>query len=150
MPQTKDKSIDPVRQFNVFTENRVGRLCDLVKVFNSHSVHVIALTVLDTTDSAIIRLIVDDPEQARELLLEHGFHFYENTVLVVELGVENDLRAVLQALLEAEVNVHYLYCFLFRPSDKSALSISVDDSDIARHVLEAHRFKVLGQGDIAR
>ena len=150
MATTKDRVIDPVRQFNVFTENRVGRLCDVVKVFNSHSIHVLALTVLDTTDSAILRLVVDDPEQARELLMEHGFHYYENLLLAVELRVEHDLQAVLQALLEAEVNVHYLYCFLFRPGERSALAISVDDMEIARHVLESHRFKVLGQADISR
>jgi hypothetical protein len=150
MAKTKDRSLDPVRQFNVFTENRVGRLSDLVKVFHSHSVHVIALTVLDTTDSAILRLIVDDPELARELLTEHGFHFYENTVLAVELSGEGDLKPVLQALLEAEVNAHYMYAFLFRPGEKHALAIAVDDRDIAQHVLEAHGFKVLGQNDISR
>lgn len=150
MSQTKDRAQDPVRQFNVFTENRVGRLAELVKVFNSHNVHVMAVTVLDTTDSAILRLIVDDPEQARELLMEHGFHYYENTVLAVELSSERDLKPVLQALLEAEVNVHYMYSFLVRPQEKLALAASVDDADVAQHVLEAHRFKVLGQADISR
>lgn len=150
MPQTKERILDPVRQFNVFTENRVGRLSQLVKVFNSHNVHVIALTVLDTTDSAIIRMIVDDPEQARELLTEQGFHHYENTVLAVEMTRENELKSVLQSLLEAEVNVHYMYAFLFRPRDRQALAISADDPEVAQHVLESHGFKVLGQGDISR
>jgi hypothetical protein len=150
MAETKDTVRDPVRQFNVFTENRVGRLSELVRVFNSHDVHVVAVTVLDTTDSAIIRLVVDDPEQARELLSEQGFHFYENIVLAVEIGGEADLKPMLQALLEAEVNVHYMYPFLFRPREASALALSVDDIEISQHILSLRGFRVLGQGDIAR
>ena len=64
--QTSIRPVDPVKQFSVFTENRVGRLYDLVGLLRENNVHVIAITVLDTTDSAILRLIVDDPDKARE------------------------------------------------------------------------------------
>ena len=57
----------------VFTENRVGRLHDLTSLFRAHNVHIMALTVLDTTDCAIDRLIVDDPEKARELMVSNDF-----------------------------------------------------------------------------
>lgn len=150
MAQTKERTADPVRQFNVFTENKVGRLADLVAAFGSHSIHVMSLTVLDTTDSAIIRCVVDDPESARELLLEQGFHFYENTVLAVELRGEGDLRPALAALLEAEVNIHYLYTFLYRPEGRTALALSVDDPEVSTLALLNHGFRVLGQGDISR
>lgn len=150
MAQTKDRVRDPVRQFNVFTENRVGRLSELVRVFNSHTVHVMAVMVLDTTDSAIIRVVVDDPEQARELLTEQGFNFCENIVLAVELGGEREFGPLLQGLLEAEVNVHYMYPFLYRPAERSGLVLSVDDHEVAQHVLEARQFRVIGQNDIAR
>ena len=66
---------DPVKQFSIFTENKVGRLSDLIKYFAENQVHVMALTTLDTSDSAILRVIVDDPQKARALLHEHGHAF---------------------------------------------------------------------------
>ena len=62
---------DPVKQFSVFTENRVGRLYDLTTLLKNHNVHVMACTILDTTDSTIIRLIVDEPVTARELFVNN-------------------------------------------------------------------------------
>src|SRR4051812_23168861 len=100
---------DPVRQFSVFAENRVGRLHELTALFKQHEVHIMAITVLDTTDSAIIRLIVDDREKARELMVHNDFPYTECDVLAVEISDETDLRVVLAALLEAEINVHYVY-----------------------------------------
>jgi hypothetical protein len=150
MKTTEDRKSDPVKQFSIFAENRVGRLSDVIRLLNSHNVHVIAITILDTTDSAIIRLLVDDPERARSLFLEHGFAFTECEVLVVEITGEHELKSVLRALLEAEVNIHYLYSFIARPREKCALAISLEDGEIAAHSLAHHQFKVLRQGDISR
>ena len=66
---------DPVKQFSVFAENRVGRLYDLTSLLGAHDVHVMAVTTLDTTDSAIVRLIVDDPDRTRELMVNNDFYF---------------------------------------------------------------------------
>ena len=64
---------EPVSQFSVFTENRMGRLHDLIDLFNAQNIHVLAITALDTTDAAILRIIVDDPDRGRNLLVEHNF-----------------------------------------------------------------------------
>ena len=76
---------DQVKQFSVFTANRLGRLHDLASLLGSHEVHILALTVLDTTDSSIIRLVTDDPAKARDLLRANDFPFTESNLLVVEL-----------------------------------------------------------------
>jgi hypothetical protein len=141
---------DPVRQFSVFAENRLGRLHDLTALFKEHNVHIMAITVLDTTDSAIMRLIVDDRDKARELMVSHDFPYTECDVLAVELRDETDLRGVLAALLEAEINVHYVYSFIKRPEGRSALAVSVEDADVAAQALNRRGFKVLTQRDIAR
>ena len=141
---------DPVKQFSIFTENRMGRLHDLIEIFNRDNVHVLALTALDTTDAAILRIIVDDPDRARELLVKHNFPFTESRVLVVEVDTETRLKMVLAALLEAEVNIHYTYSFIIRPGGKSALAFNLEDMDVAAHALNSHRFKVLYQGDLSR
>ncbi len=148
--RTKSQRNDPVKQFSIFTENKVGRLSELVGLLSSHNVHVMALNTLDTTDSAILRVVVDDPDRARELFQEQGFAFTMNDLTVVEIDGEGDLRRVLAALLEAEVNIHYAYPFIFRPLERSALAINADDGDVAEHALVHHGFRVLSQGDVAR
>ena len=141
---------DPVRQFSIFAENRVGRLNDLVGLFREHQVHIVAITVLDTTDSAIIRMIVDDPDKARELMVNNDFPYTECEVVAIEIGDESRLRPVLMALFEAEINVHYVYSFIKRPEGGAALVLSVEDSDVAVQALNRCGFKVLTQRDIAR
>ena len=148
--KTSIRPVDPVKQFSVFTENRVGRLYDLVGLLRENNVHVIAITVLDTTDSAILRLIVDDPDLARELMINNDFPFTEVNVLAVEIADESAIRQILAALLEAEINVHYVYSFLKRPQGRSALALNVEDPETASQALSNHDFKVLTQADISR
>ena len=141
---------DPVRQFSVFAENRVGRLYDLTSLFREHQVHIMAITVLDTTDSAVIRLIVDDREKARVLMVSNDCPFTECDVLAVEIDGQRSLRDVLAALLEAEINVHYVYSFIQRPDGKSALALNIEDADVATQALNQRGFRVLTQRDISR
>ena len=148
--QTSIRPVDPVKQFSVFTENRVGRLFDLIGLLRENNVHVIAITVLDTTDSAILRLIVDDPDKARELMINNDFPFTEANVLAVEILDESAIREILAALLEAEINVHYVYSFIKRPEGRAALAINVEDADVAAQALNRRGFKVLTQRDISR
>lgn len=141
---------EPVRQFSVFTENRMGRLHDLIELFNKQDVHVLALTALDTTDAAILRIIVDDPDRGRKLLVEHNFPFTESEVLVVEIDSETKLKGLLQALVRAEINIHYAYSFITQPNGRSALALSLEDPDIAATSLSQFQFKVLHQSDLRR
>jgi hypothetical protein len=149
-PATPVRQPDAVKQFSVFTANRLGRLHDLVALLDSHHVHVLALTVLDTTDSAIIRLITDDPEQTRELLHKNEFAFTESNSVVVEVGSATDLNGLMTALLEAEININYLYSFIPHPHGKSLLAMSMEDREMAEKVLQRHQFRVLRQADISR
>jgi hypothetical protein len=141
---------DPVKQFSVFAENRVGRLYDLTTLLKDNNVHIMAITVLDTTDSSIIRVVVDDPSKARELLISNDLPYGECSVLAVEIGDEAELQGVLAALLEAEINTHYVYSFIKRPLDRSALAISAEDQETAAQSLSQRGFKVLQQSDISR
>ena len=141
---------EPVKQFSVFTANRLGRLNDLISSFRSEGLHVLGMTVLDTTDSSIIRLVVDDPDTARRILLRHGFPFTESDLVVVELSATGDLGALMAALLEAELNVNYLYSFIPHPDGKSLLALSMEDNEMAEQALKKHQFRVLRQADISR
>jgi len=142
---------EEVKQFSVFMENKVGRLLDIVKMFDQSHIHVVALSILDTSDAAIVRLVTDDPDKARALFMEHGLAFTEVSLVVVELSSSAaDLKAVLAALLQAECNIHSAYSLLTRPRGKAALALHVEDSEVAASVLEANQFKILTQRDISR
>jgi hypothetical protein len=141
---------DPVVQFSVFTTNRLGRLHELISLLHSHNVHVLALTVLDTTDSAIIRIVLDDPDHAGDLLEKHGFPFTESRLVVVEVTSPEELNRLMSALLEAELNVNYLYSFIPHPHGKSILGLAMEDNEMAEEVLKRHQFPVLRQADLSR
>jgi hypothetical protein len=114
-------------------------------------VHVVALSILDTSDAAIVRLVTDDPDKARVLFQEHGLAFTEVSLVVVELSSSAaDLKAVLTALLQAECNIHSAYSLLTRPRGKAALALHVEDGECACSVLQANQFKLLTQRDISR
>lgn len=140
----------PVRQFSVFAENRLGRLHDLISMLKRHNVHVMGITVLDTTDSAIVRFVVDDPDATRELLVNNDFPYVECSVLAVEIADESQLQGILAALFEAEINIHYIYSFLKRPDGKCAVAINAEDDDVAAQALSTRGFKILTQRDVSR
>ncbi|GAB4239087.1 MAG: ACT domain-containing protein [Candidatus Methylacidiphilales bacterium] len=141
---------EPVVQFSVFTENKVGRLLELVNLLADHNVHVVALASLDASESSITRLVVDDPAAAKEVFQQEAIQFAETPLLVVEMQAMTDLRLVLAALLQTEINIHYIYPFIGRPKGKSALAIHLEDPELASQVLVEKEFRVLTQRDIAR
>jgi hypothetical protein len=149
METTKARRIDPIVQFSIFTPNRLGRLHDLTGLLQASSVHVLALMVVDTSDSAIIRVVVDDPDGARELLLREGFPFTENPIVAVEANPP-ELSRLMAALLEAELNINYLYSFIPQPDGKPVIGLSLEDNEMAEQALQRHQFRTLKQVDISR
>ena len=140
-----------VKQFSVFLPNKVGALSDIVKVLAEHSVHVLALNVQDSADSAIVRLVVSDPEQVQDLFGIHDIPFSMCNIVVVELKEgAMELSKLLSALLMAEVNIHGSYGLLTRPLGNCALAVHVEDNDCATAVLLSHGFRLLSQMDISR
>lgn len=141
---------EAVVQFSVFTPNRLGRLYDLVRLLAARNVQVLAMTVLDTTDSAIVRFVVDDPDKARLLLDEEKFPFTESSLVVVEVAAPDELSRLMSALLEAELNINYLYSFIPHLNGKSLLGLNLEDIEVAEKILKRHQFRVLRQADILR
>lgn len=109
-----------------------------------------AVSSVDTIDCAIIRIVVDYFEQAAALLEENNFPFNIVEIIAVELNTEEQLKKVTSALVEAEINIHYIYPFLIRPYGKYGLIIRLEDNELAISVLRQHQINVLSQEDIAR
>jgi len=152
LPATTSKIDGPlVRQFSVFLPNKVGAMLDVVKLLNAHHAEVLALSIAESTDSAIARVIVSDPDLVENLFGEHDVAFGVCQMVVVEMTeVSGQLAKLLAALLMAEVNVHFTYPLLTRPRGFAALALHVDDTDCATSVLLGEGFKLLSQSEISR
>jgi hypothetical protein len=152
LPETTSKFDGPlVRQFSVFLPNKVGAMLDIVKLLNAHHADVVALSISESTDSAIARIVVSDPDLVENLFGEHDIAFGVCEMVVVEMSeVSGQLGKLLAALLMAEVNVHFSYPLLTRPRGFAALALHVDDADCASSVLLGEGFKLLSQTDISR
>jgi hypothetical protein len=151
-PKTTEALRPPlVKQFSVFLENKVGALLNLTRTLGEANVHICGLSVVDTADSAVVRMVVDDPDQCREALRKARLPVNESSLVVVELlrGPEK-LDIVLQHLVAAEVNVQYTYSLMVRPRDKALLALHCEDSEYARDVLTKAGFAVISQKDISR
>lgn len=137
------------QQLSVFFENRVGQLLRLTRLFDQTDIHILALSVVNSVDCAIIRMIVDDPDKAFELLTQSGFAVNQTDILVVSLPAGK--RALLHtwvAFLSAEVNVAYAYGLLPQIGGLSALAVQADQLEHAAESLRLKGFTVLDQADL--
>jgi hypothetical protein len=152
LPETVSKIDGPlVKQFSVFLANKVGAMLDVVKLLNTHHIHVVALSVSESTVTAIARVVVSDPEGAERLFQENNIAYGVCEVVVVEMReVATQLVKLLATLFMAEVNVHFTYALLTRPRGMAALAVHVDDTECASNVLLGAGFKILSQSDISR
>lgn len=137
-----------VRQFNVFLENRLGAMLNLVRHFESTDIRIISLTVVDSADCAIIRMVLSDPERAYEVFQFAKLPFTESDLLVVQLpNSAQPLVEICKCLLQVEVDMHYAYPLLAGTQGNPALAIHVQDSELAAHTLQAQGFTLLSEND---
>jgi hypothetical protein len=137
-----------VRQFNVFLENRLGKLLDVVKRFESTDIRIISINIVDTADCAILRIVLSDPERALEIFKLANLPVTESDLLVVELPEgRHALLSICKALLMAEINLHYAYPLLVGPQGRTALALRVDDHESAATMLGKQGFVLFTEND---
>jgi len=141
---------EPIRQFVIYAEHKVGWLNDFVSMLNDENIDILAISVLDTTDSAVIRLIPNYPKDLARLLKSLSISFTERMVLAVELDKEDSFQILTKALLRAEINIHYVYSFMHQPNGKPIVAIAMEDEDTAEDVLKSYQLKVLSQDELIR
>jgi hypothetical protein len=138
-----------LRQFGVFLENRVGRLHDVLRHIERDDVRVVALSISDTIDCVIVRLIMSNYERAVELLKFGNFTFFECDIIGVELPDDPQPFARLcQCLLQAEVNIHYSYPLLLKSPGKQAIALYVDDIDLGLKTLGEAGHRIITEGQL--
>jgi hypothetical protein len=138
-----------VRQFNVFLKNRLGALLELVRRFETSDNHIVSLTVVDSADCAIIRMVLSDPERAMETFQQANLSVCESDLLVVQLpeGPQPILQ-ICKALLMAEINIDYAYPLLLGPYGRAALALHVEDHEVAVQTLSRLNFTLLTEDDL--
>jgi hypothetical protein len=138
-----------LRQFNIFLENRVGRLSLLLHALEEGGQNVNAINIEESADAALVRLICSDATIGRRCLLDAGFSFSESDVLSVVLPPKQSfpLIAICRALLAAEINVHYAYPMLRSPRGP-AIILYVDDRTLAAQILIRKGFQLVGESDL--
>jgi len=139
-----------VRQFNVFLENRLGGLLNVVRRFETTDIRIVSLTVVDSADCAIIRIVLSNPERALEIFHQANLPVTESNLLVVRLPEgQQPLLLICKALLVAEINVDYAYPILVGPDGQPALALHVEDHEAAVTTLSRQGFTLFTEGDFA-
>ncbi len=121
------------KQVSVFLENKSGRLRDVCRAVGEAGINIRALCIADTSDFGILRLILDDPGRALQVLLDAGFSVGETSVLAVQIPDRpGGLAGVLDALPSEDINVEYMYAFFTRLEGRAVVVFRVGDDQIPR------------------
>ena len=139
-----------VEQISVFVANRSGQLGDVTRVLEKADINIRALSLSDTTDFGVLRLMADNTEKAREALSGAGFTVGTTHVVAVDVAdTPGGLGRVLEVLSEHGINVEYLYAYTQRESTRATIIFRFDRTEEAVNVLLSRGFRVLGPKDIA-
>jgi len=137
-----------VRQLLVFLDNRLGQLLRLTQILESKSIRILGLSLVDSIDYGVVRLICDKPDEAQSLIREGGFANSMADVIVVRLSAgKHGLLSLWQCLLSSEINIAYCYALLPTSLD-ATIALSVDNIEVAMETLIRNEFDVLGEQDL--
>jgi hypothetical protein len=133
-----------VEQISIFIENKTGRLAEVARLLGEKNVNIRALSLADTSDFGILRLLVDDTDAALKTLKEGGFTVNKTEVLAVEVPDRpGGLNTILQVLDDASINVEYMYAFVERNAGNAVIIFRFDEGDKAIEALQAKGISVL-------
>ena len=138
-----------VRQLSVFLENRSGRLAEVTAILGEASINIRALSLADTSDFGILRVIVNDPDKAVEILEENGFTVAKTDVLALEVEDKpGGLARVMKILSDRGVDVEYMYAFMEKLTDNALLIFRIEDIEGAINVCRDHGIKILSEKEV--
>jgi len=138
-----------VQQISVFLENKSGRLATLTDVLGKAGINIRALSIADTSDFGILRLIVNQPEEAFRILKEAGFTASLTDIIAVEVKDEpGGLAAILKILESAGINIEYLYAFLEKSSNDALVVFRVEQIEDAINLLTKNNVNLLKDAEV--
>lgn len=138
-----------VKQISVFLENKSGRLAEVTRTLGDNDIDISALSIADTTDFGILRLIVNKPEKAEEVLKENGFTVSGTSVIAI--GIQDKPGGLAQALEvfdKENIGIEYMYAFVSKTEDEALVILRVEDPDRAIAVLKEVGISVLTSSQV--
>ncbi len=142
---------EPVRQFSIMLPNRVGALVAMVKLLRGSGIEVIGLSMQDSRDATVARLVVSDPGATEQLFMEKGIPHATCEMIVIALRESGPgLLQCLDTLMIAETNIDFAYALLPCPKGQSMLAMHVEDYEFATAILHQSGFKLIYQNDLSR
>jgi hypothetical protein len=133
-----------VEQISVFLENRAGRLAEVSAILSEAEVNIRALSLADTSDFGVLRLIVDNNEKAIETLKKAGFTVGKTNVVAVEVEDRpGGLHKILDVLFKAGTNVEYMYAFVQQSGNNAVMIFRFDQTEKAMNVLTEHNIRTI-------
>lgn len=141
----------PVQQFSVMLANRAGALAALVKLLRTSGIEVIGLSVQDSRDATVARLVVSDPETTEQIFMEKGIPHTSCELIVLAMRESGPgLLQCLDTLMVAETNVDFAYALLPSVDGHALLAMHVEDYEFAVSILHQSGFKLVYQKDLSR
>lgn len=138
-----------VKQISLFLENKKGRLWEAMDVLAKAKINIRALSIADTSDFGILRLIVPDPEKAKKVLTKSNFTVRENDVIAVGVSDKpGGLAAILKILTDADINVEYMYAFVEKSGEKAVVVLRTDSISKGKKALKKAGITVLSSRDV--
>jgi hypothetical protein len=133
-----------VEQISIFIENKFGRLAEVTRILGDAGINIRTLSLADTSDFGILRLIVNDTEKAKTVLKERGFTVSKTEVIAVEIPDRpGGLADLLLALDKDGINVEYMYAFVERRGENAVMIFRFDETQKAIDTLSSKGFNVL-------
>ena len=140
-----------IKQLTVFIQNKKGTVASVTDILSGKGINLRALSIAETQDFGILRLIVNDEAAAEAALAENGYLFRTIDVLGVKIGDEpGKLTAALSVLDKANINVEYLYAFMARTEKHAYVVLRVEDNAAAEAELTAAGFQMISEADIRK
>ena len=138
-----------LKQLTIFVENKKGSLVNITKTLAENNVNMRALSIADTEDFGILRLIVDNNDVATKALQDAGYLIKMTDVVGVKIGDQpGKLSKALEVLDEADINMEYLYAFMARTEKHAYVVLRVADNDAAEKALENAGFHMITDADV--
>lgn len=138
-----------IKQISIFLENKRGRLLEATEALAKEEINIRALSIADTSEFGILRLIVPDPVKAKDVLEKNNFTVRENDVIAVQVvDSPGGLASVLKILNDAEINVEYIYAFVQKSGEKAVVVMKIEDLQKGIRVLRDRGIVLLSYEDI--
>ena len=140
-----------IKQLTIFVENKQGAVVDITDTLSNHNINLRALSIAETQDFGILRLIVNDEKEAEKILKEEGYLIKITEVVGVKIGdAPGKLSEALGVLDKAGINVEYLYAFMARTEKHAYVVLRVEDNEIAGGALERAGFHLITNADVCK